>query len=117
MGAKPYHDEETLRELYWEEGMTIVEIAEKFDVTHGTVWQQMEKNGVDRRSPGEHRKYDKQELLDWIDVFVKQFGVVPSRGDFAVESPTPAPLTYKRHFGSFTEAVREAGYTPRGDKG
>jgi hypothetical protein len=53
------------------------------------------------------------ELLGWIDAFVAEFGIVPSPADFR-DGPTPTPNTYRDRFGSFREAVRQAGYTPRG---
>lgn len=60
------------------------------------------------------RKYTDEEMLEWIDLFVSEFGVVPASGDIQ-GWPGPSNLTYQRWFGSFTNAVREAGYTPRGD--
>ena len=53
--AKPYHDEGTLRRLYWEEGMSLVDIADRFGVVDATILYQMKKHGVERRRP-DHEK-------------------------------------------------------------
>lgn len=50
--SKPYHDGETLDELYNEQRMGIQEIADKFDVSTSTIHDWMERNGVERRNPG-----------------------------------------------------------------
>jgi hypothetical protein len=63
---------------------------------------------------GRPRQYSDEELLDWIDAFVELNDVVPSRRD-ADGWPGPHGQTYIRRFGGWCEAVREAGYTPRGD--
>ena len=59
-----------------------------------------------------HQWYTEEELVEWIDSFVLEFGVVPSQNDIA-EWPGPTVLTYRNRFGSITEAIEQAGYTPR----
>ena len=59
--------------------------------------------------------YSEEELLEWIDSFVKMFGFVPADTDLA-GWPGPASQTYRNNFGSFPEAVRKAGYVPRSAK-
>ena len=115
-----YNDKETLRKLYWDEKMTLKEIAEKAEVTDKTVHNWMKKHGIERRSRGYNatgrpRQYDNEELLEWIDSFVQVFGIVPIKRDL-VKYPGPSYKIYQDRFGSFTDAVRKAGYTPRGDK-
>ena len=47
---KPYTDEELMRELYEEQRLSMVKIAEKFDCSPTTVRTWLDKFGVDRRS-------------------------------------------------------------------
>ncbi|MDX1744594.1 MAG: hypothetical protein R3324_01540 [Halobacteriales archaeon] len=63
---------------------------------------------------GRPRKYSDEELLEWIHVWVDLYGVPPSELDFN-GGPMPSYSTYRWRFGSFPNAVRAAGYTPRGD--
>lgn len=45
-----YKDAETLRNLYWGEELSTVEIADHFDVGNSTIYRQMSENGIDTRS-------------------------------------------------------------------
>ena len=47
--STPWRDEETLRHLYWDEEMTLMEVADELGVTRPTIYQWMEKHGIDRR--------------------------------------------------------------------
>jgi len=47
-----YRDEETLRQLYVKDGMTLDEIAEKAGVAQTTIRRWMVRNGIDRRGGG-----------------------------------------------------------------
>lgn len=46
-GNQPYHDEETLRELYCEKELGIEAIAERFDVAASTIWEWLDRNGIE----------------------------------------------------------------------
>jgi len=46
MGNRGYHDEETLKRLYYDEGLTQKEIANKYGVTHQTISDWMNKLGI-----------------------------------------------------------------------
>jgi hypothetical protein len=50
---KPWHDEEWLRERYWEDEMSIGEIADSYDLNKVTIFEWMEKHGIERRSQKE----------------------------------------------------------------
>jgi uncharacterized protein YjcR len=50
-----YHDEDVLRELYWEKGMSLKEIGEKFDTGSTTINTWMKKNGIDRRTAAQDK--------------------------------------------------------------
>lgn len=46
-------DPETLRRLYWDEGKSLSQIAERTPVTIGAIKHHMEKHGIDRRTNAE----------------------------------------------------------------
>jgi hypothetical protein len=62
----------------------------------------------------QHRAgYTEEELLEWIHAWVDEFGFVPRATDFSgPDSPMPNKTTYHNRFGSWTEALRRAGYNP-----
>jgi len=87
---------------------------------HMTYWERfggfthaVEEAGYTPRS--KQPKYSEEELLEWIDAFVEEFGVVPSTGDIDA-CPGPSQTAYMTRFGSWTNAVEAAGYTPRGEQ-
>jgi len=64
---------------------------------------------------GTWQEYSDEDLLEWLDSFVEIMGVVPIEEDI-YGWPGPVGQTYRQRFGTFNNAVREAGYTPRGEK-
>ncbi|NHX37186.1 MULTISPECIES: HNH endonuclease [Halolamina] len=44
-----YKDAEALRCLYWDEGLTGVEIADRFGVHSSTIYRWMDRHGIERR--------------------------------------------------------------------
>jgi len=59
--------------------------------------------------------YTEEEMLEWLNSFVEHFGFVPKAGDLR-GWPGPSPRTYDLRFGSFTNALKDAGYTPRSEQ-
>lgn len=53
---EPYKDEELLRELYHDEGLSQYQIANRFDITQQTVSYWMDKLGIDARPPMDERE-------------------------------------------------------------
>lgn len=50
-GTHPWHDEETLRDLYWGEQMTLTEVAEELGASsEGIILKWMDRYGIERRS-------------------------------------------------------------------
>jgi hypothetical protein len=64
---------------------------------------------------GSWQEYSDEELLEWIDTFVMEFGIAPTNKDIK-GWPGPAPRTYSMRFGSLKEAIKEAGHTPRSER-
>lgn len=68
----PYRDEDTLRQLYCEQGLTLEEISDKFDVSVSTIWTWVDRHGIEtkRFDPPEERfnkQYERDEDSDcWI---------------------------------------------------
>lgn len=79
---------------------------------NGVSWDNRPGN-VEVNSRGEWQKISNEELLGWLDAFVREFGVVPVSQDIR-SWPGPSEMTYQKRFGSLTNAIRAAGYTPRG---
>ena len=77
--------------------------------------QQQQASG-DGGGGGRPRKYSDEELLSWIDAYVREFGFVPSCY-VAKEWPGPSYSTYNNRFGGWIPAVRKAGYEPQGERG
>lgn len=51
--SKPWQEAETLRQLYWVEGLSLADIGEKFDRGQHTILYWMDKHGIERRDPAE----------------------------------------------------------------
>jgi transposase len=83
--TEPYHDEETLRNLYWNKGLSTPEIAEKYDCKPGTIHKWLVRNDIETRLDGgadpdadyrnedvlrelyTNQKYSIQEVADEIE--------------------------------------------------
>jgi len=52
MASKPYHQEETLREMYKEQLMSVAEIADEFDVAGSTIYTWLKKNDIEIHHAG-----------------------------------------------------------------
>ena len=58
MTIEDYRDPETLCRLYWQECLTIEQMAERLYTTHATIWYWMAQHGIpaDTRRSGRHAK-------------------------------------------------------------
>lgn len=63
--GRPYHDEDVLRELYVEDGLSSMDIADKFGVEDNTIRDFLREFGIEIRSTKEsHRRKIPKELRD-----------------------------------------------------
>ena len=56
--------------------------------------------------------YNNQELLDKIKKFVYDNNRIPTQLDFYYNPDYPSHRCIQKHFGSFNNAIREAGFKP-----
>jgi len=88
---------------------------------NGVKWDNRPEN-VELLTPKEHaakhpekydharkKKYTDEEMLEWIDTFVMEFGYVPASSDIK-GWPGPSVPTYMERFGSWTDAINAAGW-------
>jgi hypothetical protein len=59
------------------------------------------------------RRYERDELLDILRAFAEDLSHAPSRRELGERDELPAPITYRKRFGGWNAALREAGLTPR----
>lgn len=62
---------------------------------------------------GREKQYTKEDCIEWLEAFVDEFGMVPTAVDIH-GWPGPSLPVYRDRFGSWTKAVQEAGFEPRG---
>jgi len=55
---KRYQKAEVLRKLHWDEGLSVSDIADKFDVSYATVYRHMEKHDIERRTANQDKEGD-----------------------------------------------------------
>ena len=60
--SRPYHDEVTLRSLYHDEGLSGIEIADRFGVAAQTIYDWMDKHGIERTTPDTDAARDEARL-------------------------------------------------------
>lgn len=76
-------------------------------LTFGT-WNEAKRIlGLSARPHGGEREYDPETLLDMLRNFQKEKGREPMSSD--TKGILPSGNTFRRHFGSFTNAKKEAG--------
>jgi hypothetical protein len=128
-----------LYELYWKKNYTQSEIADIFRVTHTSVKRWLNyftisikprilscgrspnslsnlelgrTPEVEKKSAETRRIYTKEKLLLIIREFVEKHGRTPTKNEFAHSRFYPDHVTYRDHFGTWNNAIKEAGYKP-----
>jgi len=128
-----------LYELYWKKNYTQSEIASAFNVTHTSVKRWLNyfripvkprtlscgrnKNSLsnlllgktpeaEKKSAETRRIYTKEKLLLTIREFVEKHGRVPTKNEFVHSHFYPDHMTYRDNFGTWNDAIKEAGYKP-----
>jgi len=103
MGSKPYHERETLENLYVIQDLTQTEIAEKFGVDQQTISNWLRKTEVitDEPTPWQHKEtlrwlycergYDQQEIADLFGVAPNTVSTWMSRHDITTRPHQDAP--------------------------
>ncbi len=65
-----------------------------------------------KKSARARRRYTKENLVQKIEEFVKEHGRVPTKNDFANNPSYPDPFTYRDYFGTWSKAIKKAGFKP-----
>lgn len=98
----------------YDSGMSTFDLADEYDVGQKTAYVWLVKYDIDRRGVG-HPGIDEDACLAHIKNWVEEHGEVPSQYDLKEVEDAPSIPTYRNKFGSWTEAVKEAGYEPKCD--
>lgn len=67
MADAPWRDEDTLRELYHGERLSIQGIADELGATYPTVHKWLSEHGIERRSSGEHQTPPELQDREWLE--------------------------------------------------
>lgn len=67
---KPHTSGKVLRAMYWGAGMSLREIADRFDVNHYVIHKQMKRHGIETRSKQEGEELRK--LRDGSDMYTNE---------------------------------------------
>ncbi|WP_136602212.1 homing endonuclease associated repeat-containing protein [Salinigranum halophilum] len=105
--TKPYKDPEVLERLYWDEGMTLEELGEKFAVHHTTVQQSMKRLGVPRDQSRRPYQISEEDILDDINGAWDQLGRRPTAREYD-RLGRYSDGTAKRRFGRWNLALEAA---------
>ena len=111
--VKPYQDKKTLEYLYVEKRMTMDEIAKTLGVSTPTIYKYLKRNKIKTRNTG--TRYTKEEYLEFIKEYFDNHGKVPSQYDMDKLAHTPSKVGFRKRFGSWSNAVKQAGFEPRKD--
>lgn len=129
----------TLRDLYWKKNYSQTEIAKIFNATHASTrrWLKHYKISikprtvscgrnpnsiknlelgktpeVEKKSAESRRIYSKEKLIEKIKEFIQKEGRIPSKREFSKHPSYPDYQTYRDYFGTWNNAIRDAGYEP-----
>lgn len=98
--------EEYLRYLVEERELTHREIADKFNVTTGAIGPLIEKYGMGSSGRGVERKYSDEDMIEWLETYILEYGVEPRDNDLT-NWPGPSAGAYRHRFGSLDNALEK----------
>lgn len=105
-----YADEDDLRELYFERGLNVYEVAEKCDCAASTVPYWMDKFGMERRGESPE-KIPRDDLIDAMECLAEELGSTPTAAENREHGEYDSAV-YQRRFESWNDAVEAAGLEP-----
>lgn len=75
----PWRDEEILRDLYWDQGLSLAEVGERLGCNQTTVCDWMERRGIDRRGTrGTRPTYPELDDPDTLRSLLHDDGLTPT---------------------------------------
>lgn len=60
------------------------------------------------------RRWTNEEILTLIQQWHTEHGIIPTQTDWMNKNDYPGPSTVKKHFGTWSDAIKEAGLVPFG---
>ena len=102
-GVRDLITKEYFEYLFVEKNLTYQQMADKFDVSTQVIRSLAEEYDI---TPGRGKKkiYTDEELIEWLEVYILEFGVEPKCGDLR-NWPGPKTGTYHYRFGSLDDAL------------
>jgi len=94
---KRYQNAEVLRNLYWDEGLSVSDIADKFCVSYATVYRHMEKHGIERRTANQDKEGDWKNEEVLRKLYVKNGLSIPEVADELGCGKTTVHRWLKKH--------------------
>lgn len=128
-----------LKNLYWKDNYSQMDIANLFNVAHASVKRWLiyykipvkprtlscgknpnslknlelgKTEEVERKSAESRIIYSREKLIGKIKEFVQEEGRVPTKNEFAKNPLYPNYATYQSYFGSWNKGIIAAGYKP-----
>lgn len=98
-----WKQEDWLREQVREEGLTYMEIAEEVGVSKTTIGKYCRRYDIEPNKKN-YRWYSEQELIEWMEMFIVEFGGIPSLS-LLNQCPGPSATTYINRFGSIEKGI------------
>jgi transposase len=107
--APPWHDPDTLRRLYHDEGLSQAAIADRFGCASTTITEAMSRHGIEARDAGNAtQEYSDADLKAFLRDLDAETDGRPYQAD-ANARDGPCASTIRQRFGTWYEALQAAG--------